>query len=221
MLWNLDFFLLLLFTWSVLFSFSMFHFAIYVRQWQLRKKSFNRLLKHTWGIIILFCFDGLTQLHTRIHTFYLSWHLFIRCSAKNISECGKKGTPYCKWKKKHRFNQQNANIYHLCQANCSTYSIYIHFAFHRNVESLPFNWKPGWHFDGLINLPIRVVMHTAAYRITWQKKSLYSLGEKSLKLKNVDKLQRMYRINESHVKILLNFIFAHFHFTTINWNGMI
>lgn len=71
------FFLLLLFTWSVLFSFSMFHFAIYVRQWQLRKKSFNRLLKHTWGIIIFFFASMAWHSYTQESTHFICHDIYL------------------------------------------------------------------------------------------------------------------------------------------------
>ena len=148
------------------------------------------MLKHTWLLLLFFWLDILT--HKNPHILSIMTFIYSMVGQKYI----KKGHRIVN-KKEHRFNQQNVNIYHLCQANCAphTYTMdaYFHFAFHQNVESLPFNWKPGWHFDGLINLPIRAVTHTE-----YHNENLHSLGPttttttKNVMLKNVDKLQWMY-----------------------------
>lgn len=161
-----------LFIWSALCS--MFHFplscSLSTTMTTLEKKFFNRLLKRAWGIIIIiFCVDTQESTHFNYHDIYL---LDIRSKTfrRGREWCQKKrGTGIeSEWgekKEADRFNQQNVNIYHLCQANSARCTHYNLFSFclsskslsHSHSLSLPsFNWKPGWHFDGLINLPIRV-----------------------------------------------------------------
>lgn len=148
-----------------------------------------------------------------------------------------KRTLNCEGKKAHRFNQQNVNIYHLCQANCCTRThtqthtiIYFHLAFSLKSSShYPFNWKPGlafWWTNQFAN-SCSVWRTDTHIKHKIYHKNLHSLcvcacvsawgnGKKwSLKMsaQNCNECTQYSRINERCLQKYCSILFfAHFHF---------